>query len=228
MTAWSVTDRGPKALNMHTCKQHCRWRRRKEARPEEIVEAALTLFVEKGFSATRMAEVAKQAGISKGTLYLYFDSKEKIFHAVIHNIISPMIEEVEVMVKNHDGSTEALIKKIVRGWWDGIWNTPLSGISKLIVSEAGNFPDMARFYMENVVKRVRYLLEKVIQTGIQRGEFRDVDIPTATRLLMAPVIQANIWANSLRPFDDPQDGDTYINLHLDLFLQGLKRQGQGS
>ncbi|NOZ09605.1 MAG: TetR/AcrR family transcriptional regulator [Gammaproteobacteria bacterium] len=213
---------------MHPCKQHCRWRRRKEARPEEIVEAALGLFVDKGFSATRIAEVAKRAGVSKGTLYLYFDSKEKIFQAVIQNMITPMIEEVEVMVKSYDGDTETLLKKIVRGWWDSVWDTPLSGISKLIVSEAGNFPDMARFYMENVVKRVRYLLEQIIQSGVQNGEFRDVDVPTVTRLLMAPVIQAYIWANSLRPYDDPQDGDTYINLHLDLFLQGLKKHGQGA
>lgn len=192
------------------------------------MEAALGLFVDKGFSATRIAEVAKRAGISKGTLYLYFDSKEKIFQAVIQNMITPMIEEVEVMVKSYDGDTETLVKKIVRGWWDGVWDTPLSGVSKLIVSESGNFPDMARFYMENVVKRVRYLLEKIIQSGIQRGEFRDVDVPTVTRLLMAPVIQAYIWANSLRPYDDPQDGDTYINLHLDLFLQGLKKHGQST
>ncbi|HEC13044.1 MAG TPA: TetR/AcrR family transcriptional regulator [Acidiferrobacteraceae bacterium] len=207
---------------------HCRWRRRKEARPEEIVEAALALFVEKGFSATRMAEVAKQAGISKGTLYLYFDSKEKIFHAVIQHFITPMIDEVETLVKNYQGSTEALIKQLVHGWWGSIWNTPLSGIPKLVISEAGNFPDMARFYMENVVKRVRSLLEQIIQTGVQRGEFRDVDIPTVTRLLMAPIIQINIWAHSLRPYDDPQDGDTYINLHIDLFLQGLKKHGQNT
>jgi AcrR family transcriptional regulator len=212
---------------MKLCSDHpCRWRRRKEARPEEIVEAALELFVEKGFSATRMDEVARKAGISKGTLYLYFDSKESIFHAVVQNIISPMIDEVEIVVSRHKGPAAELLKELMRGWWQTTQDSPLAAVPKLMISEAGNFPEMARFYIDNVFKRVRNLLEQVIRTGINSGEFRHVQVRTAARLLMAPVIQAHLWVHSFTPYDDPQDWESYMDLHLQLFMHGLKTNGQ--
>jgi len=209
---------------MIKCSKHqCRWRRRKEARPEEILHAALELFTEKGFSSTRMIDVAKNAGISKGTLYLYFESKEAIFKELVLTILSPMVDEAEIAYNQFEGNTSDLITEFVSGWWRHIWHSPLSAIPKLIFSEAGNFPEMAEFYTETIVKRVRSLFEKIIQQGIDNNEFKACDTQAAARLLMAPVIQANIWKHSLKPYDDELDEKTYIDLHIDLFLSGLKK-----
>jgi len=209
---------------MLNCSDHqCRWRRRKEARPEEILDAALELFTEKGFSSTRMIDVARKAGISKGTLYLYFESKENIFQALVKTVLSPMVDEAETAFKQFEGSSADLIREFVAGWWANIWHSPLSAIPKLIFSEAGNFPEMAEFYTETIVKRVRGLFEKAIQRGIDNHEFKNCDTRSAARLLMAPVIQANIWKHSLKPYDDELNAQTYIELHLEIFLSGLQK-----
>lgn len=207
------------------CSQNeCRWRRRKEARPEEILEAALELFAEKGFSSTRMVDVAKKAGISKGTLYLYFDSKEKIFQELVTTFISPMVDEAELAISQFEGSASELLGEFVAGWWANIWYSPLSAIPKLIFSEAGNFPDMAKFYTDTIYKRVKKIFENIIQQGIDNNEFKKCDVDSAARLIMAPVIQANIWKHSLRPYDDELKDQTYIELHIQLFLNGLKKE----
>jgi len=209
------------------CPKHeCRWRRRKDARPEEILDAALDLFTEKGYSSTRMIDIAKKAGISKGTLYLYFDSKEIVFEELVKTILSPMVDEAETAISQFQGSSTELIQEFVAGWWANIWHSKLSGIPKLIFSEAGNFPDMATFYTDTIVKRVRGLFEKIIQQGITDKEFKECDVKTAARLLMAPVIQATIWKHSLRPYDDELDDKKYIELHLEIFLRGLKHSNK--
>lgn len=202
--------------------EQCRWKRRKEARPEEILDAALDLFTEKGFSATRMVDIAKKAGVSKGTLYLYFESKELIFQEMVTTMISPMVDEAETVIKQFQGSSSMLLEMLVNRWWSNIWHSKLSAIPKLICSEAGNFPDMADFYVDVIVKRVRSLFEEIIQQGIDNSEFKSCDKRAAARLLMAPVIQANIWKHSLRQYDDELDEQAYIKLHLKIFLSGLK------
>ncbi|MDH5393814.1 MAG: TetR/AcrR family transcriptional regulator [Gammaproteobacteria bacterium] len=206
------------------CSEHqCRWRRRKEARPEEILDAALDLFTEKGFSATRMADVAKKAGVSKGTLYLYFESKEIIFKELVKTMMSPMVDEAEVAINEFQGSSAELLDKMVTGWWESFWHNKLSAIPKLIISEAGNFPEIAEFYVEVIVKRVRGLFEDIIQQGIDNKEFKACNNKEAARLLMAPVIQANIWKFSLKPYDEALDEKSYIRLHLEIFLSGIKK-----
>ena len=203
--------------------EQCRWKRRKEARPEEILDAALDLFTEKGFTSTRMVDIAKKASISKGTLYLYFESKEIIFVELLKTMISPMVDEAEVAIQQFQGSSSELLETMVTNWWTNIWHSKLSAIPKLIASEAGNFPEMAEFYVNTIVKRARGLFEKIIQQGIDKNEFKSCDNRAAARLLMAPVIQANIWKHSLSAFDDGLDEQAYIKLHLNIFLSGLKK-----
>jgi AcrR family transcriptional regulator len=101
----------------------CRWRRRKEARPGEILEAALELFVDKGFTATRLNEVADRAGVSKGTVYLYFDSKEALFQAVIREMLLPQVEQAESMAGSFTGPTNDLLRGMSRFWRDTIINS---------------------------------------------------------------------------------------------------------
>jgi AcrR family transcriptional regulator len=205
----------------HKKESTCRWRRRKEARPEEILEAALSLFTEKGFAATRMNDIAKLAGISKGTLYLYFDSKEAIFKAVVQQLVEPQIDRNESMVDEYEGTAVELLRQMVMGMWESIGNSSLSAIPKLMVSESGNFPELAHYFVNHVVKRSRKLFIKVIQRGVERGELKACEPAIVARLITAPLVHAAIWMHSLAAFDDAQDTRGYIEQHIDLFLHGL-------
>jgi AcrR family transcriptional regulator len=196
--------------------------RRKEARPAELMAAALELFVEKGFAGTRLDDVAARAGVSKGTLYLYFDSKEALFKAVIQEGIVPILEEGASLIDGFEGSTADLLRAMIAEWWQRIGNTHLAGVPKLMISEAGNFPDLATYYHDVVITRGRDLMRRTLQRGIASGEFRVVDVETAIDVIFAPVLMLVIWRYSLGACcgmaHDPQ---AYLRSHLDLTLGGL-------
>ncbi|MCW8887549.1 MAG: TetR/AcrR family transcriptional regulator [Gammaproteobacteria bacterium] len=203
-----------------------RWQRRKESRPGEIIEAAFDLFTEKGFSATKMDEIAHRAGISKGSLYNYFKSKEAIFEAVVTEDIIPIIDQVEEEIASNEDSSEDLIRCFILGMTAHTQGTRLDIIPKLIVSESGNFPDLTKFFVDQVTKRVRKVLEGMVQKGIAQKEFIECDPQVTARLLLAPIFQAQIWKYSLKPYDDQYDHELYINTHLNIFLHGIKRSAQ--
>ena len=199
-------------------------RRRKEARPSELTEAALGLFVEKGFAATRLEEVALRAGVSKGTLYLYFDSKEALFKAVIQEGMMPALIEGEGILARHTGTSFELLEALLRIVWTPIGETGSAGIPKLIVAEARNFPEVARFYYENVIRRGRALVGAALERGMVNGEFRQMDIETTIEVVIAPVLMLLIWrfsmASCLGREMDPRE---YLTIHMDLLRQGLLR-----
>lgn len=197
-------------------------RRRKAARPGEIIDAALDLFVEKGFAATRLEDVARRAGVAKGTLYLYFESKEALFQSVVREVILPELVRAEQAAAEFTGSRRELITFLVNTWWGFVGHTRLAGMPKLMVSEAANFPELAGFYVETVVRRARNMLKRAIEQGIQSGEFKQHDSECSVRLLIAPVVFALIWEKSLAVHDQEQyDIDSYIRTHLDVFLDGI-------
>src|SRR5690348_7307526 len=127
--------------------QATRWRRRKEARPAEILEAALGFFKERGFAATRLEDVAARAGVTKGTIYLYYPSKEELFKAVVRGELLPNIERMETAL-SEPGPAAALLERLFTIWARDFAPSPASVIPKLVISEAGNFPELARFYLE--------------------------------------------------------------------------------
>ena len=198
-----------------------RWRRRKEARPEEIIGAALALFVEKGFSATRLEDVAKRAGISKGTLYLYFDSKEAIFRAVVETLIGPQLQYIEKLVDEFEGSNQSLLRMLVHGWWRNVGESSLSAIPKLMVAESGNFPELAKYFVKHVIKREHKVFVRVLERGVAVGEFRECNAAMAARLLLSPLVHTALWKHSLQPWDDMGDVASYLDLHLDIFFNGI-------
>ena len=198
-----------------------RWRRRKEARPEEILDAALDLFTEKGFSATRMLDVADKAGISKGTLYLYFENKEAIFRAVVQEMITPRLDEFEEMVRLYKGPSDVLLKQMIKGWWQSVGETRISAIPKLITSEAGNFPEMAEFFINTVVKRVRKLFTDVVSRGMTSGEFNVYEPKAVARLIVAPLVLLTIWMHSLKIHDENMNNDDFLELHTEFILNSL-------
>ncbi len=199
-----------------------RWKRRKDARPGEILDAALMLFVERGFAATKLDDVARKAGLSKGSVYLYFENKETLFRAVVREMVLPEIKRVEQQVDRYRGPAQELVRKLVYQWWSMVGESRLSGVPKLLVSEASNFPELARFFVDQVIRRVRRVFVRVLQQGIDRGEFRECDVNHAVRVLIAPLVFAAIWQHSLYPFDkDPYDVRVFLDTHLDTFLNGL-------
>ncbi|HET6763778.1 MAG TPA: TetR/AcrR family transcriptional regulator [Longimicrobiaceae bacterium] len=203
--------------------QDCRrWRRRADARPGEILDAAVELFVEKGFAATRMEEIAQRAGVTKGTVYLYYAGKEELFRAVIQDMVLPVLAEGERFVAEWRGDSRELFGAMIHRWWTGI-QEPRFACLKLITGEAANFPEAARYYVNEVVHRGRRLFESVLRRGMERGEFRaDLDLPSAGRLAVAPLLNAALYKNSLLRYDDePFDFDAYVSLHIDLFLCGI-------
>jgi AcrR family transcriptional regulator len=203
-----------------------RRQRRKDARPAELTTAALNLFVERGYAATRLDDVAARAGVSKGTLYLYFDSKETLFKAVIQEGILPMLDDADQLIDRFDGTSTDLLKALLTLWWNSVGATPLGGIPKLLFSEARNFPDAAEFYHREVIQRGNRLVRRALQRGIAGGEFRPIDLDSAVELLFAPILMLVIWRHSMGPCavnaDHPcHQPEKYLAAHIDLALNGL-------
>ena len=203
-----------------------RWRRRKDARPAEIVDAALAVFAERGFSAARLDDVAARAGISKGTLYLYFASKEELFKAVVRQALLPNLERVERLLRAHPGPAAAQVELMIGQIGALLQNTQIGAMPKLIIAEAGNFPELARFYLEEVIQRGLGLLAGVVERGIASGELRAVDVGHAVRTLIAPVLLAAIWKSTFEAHAGARlDADAFLRAALDLLLNGLRAEG---
>jgi AcrR family transcriptional regulator len=198
-----------------------RWRRRKTARPAEILDAALAAFAERGFAATRLDDVAERAGITKGTLYLYFRSKEDLFKAVVRQELVPNIERAEAMAATASAPSLVLLEQLV-GFFSQIVGSPLSAIPKLVLTEAGNFPELARFYLEEVVDRGKALLRGLLERGVRAGEVRPIDTESAVTCIIAPLLIGSLWRHSFeRHAGRPLDIDALCRTHVDLLRRGL-------
>jgi TetR/AcrR family transcriptional regulator len=204
--------------------------RRKEARPQELLDAALELFVDKGFAATRSEEVAARAGVAKGTLYLYFPSKEDLLKAVVRENLSALIAEGATIAGTFEGSTQELLVLLMKTWWERVGNTAASGIFKIILTEMRNFPDFARFYVQEVIEPGRDLFGGVLQRGIDSGELRPVNVFEAVHVLIFPMLMMCLHKHSLGacaqvgPLMDPL---SFLETHVDVVVHGLLVRGDG-
>lgn len=203
-----------------------RWRRRKDARPAEIVAAALACFTERGFSATRLDEIAKRAGVTKGTLYLYFSNKEDLFKAAVRQSLVPILARSEEMIAAAQAPTPVILQQLIMSFPNLIVGNPASALPKLIIAEAHNFPDLAEFYLEEVIKRGRRLIRGLIKRGVDRGEFRAIDVDHAFYSVMAPFLLMALWQHSFQPFDKGGlDPHALVRVHADVILRGLTAPG---
>lgn len=198
--------------------------RRKEARPGELTAAALALFVERGYASTRLDDIAARAGVSKGTLYLYFDNKEELFKAVIREGILPAIEVGEALLETFRDDPERLLREIFFGWWTLIGSTPLGGIPKLMIAEAQNFPEVTQFFFDEVIARKHRLLATALKLGIASGVFRPVEIDTQIHVIVAQLMMLAIWRHSFACcVGEAIDPHSYLEAALDLTLNGLRK-----
>lgn len=198
--------------------------RRKDARPAELLEAALDLFVEHGYAATKVEEVAKRAGVSKGTLFLYFPSKEDLFKAVVRQNITEQIGNWSNEFDEFTGNTADMVRYAMRQWWQRIGATKLSGISRLVMNESSHFPEIAAFYQQEVIAPSNALLRRVLQRGIERGEFRSVDPDYGIYGLLAPMMVLILWKHAMAPCTDtskPIEPEAFIDSQLEMLLSGL-------
>jgi AcrR family transcriptional regulator len=198
-------------------------RRRKEARPQELLDAALALFVEKGFAATRIEEVALRAGVSKGTLYLYYPSKEELLKAVISHYLSDRIAEGAEQAAQFEGSAGDLLRSMLVDWWGHLYDSPASGVFKLVITEVRNFPEIGDFYARQVVEPAHQLISSIVRQGMARGEFRTVDVDHAVHSLVLPLVMICLHRHSLGacPGEWHLDGNAFIAQHVHLVLDGL-------
>jgi len=196
-------------------------KRRKEARPSEIVAAALHLFAERGFAATRLDDVAAAANISKGTLYLYFANKEELFKAVVRETVLPNIDRADALAAAHKGTCADLLRALMRHF-ASLLETEVAAVPKLIIAEAGNFPAVAEFYAETVVRRALAILASILERGMRSGEFRRLDVPTTLPLIVAPFLMMALWKHSLgRHTKLHFDASAVLATHVETLLRGL-------
>ncbi len=211
-----------------SCPFKPRWERRKEARPQELLNAALDHFVARGFAATRLDDVARSAGVSKGTLYLYFTSKEELFKAVVRESIIPLIGEAEGVIEQFTGSSEELFRLVMANWWQNVGASKLSALPKLMMAEAANFPELAQFYQEEVVDRGERMVTTMLQRGMARGEIRDLDLNIVPRLLISPIIMMMMWkhSNGVCRVDASQLG-SYLESYMDMAVRSILKTEDG-
>ncbi len=201
-----------------------RWRRRKSARPEEILQAALEVFTDRGFAATKLEDVARRAGVTKGTIYLYYENKDALFKALVRETIVPVIAKGEALAHSFTGTARDLFEQLVREYFRLVGDTPLSGIPRLMIAEAGNFPELARFYYEEVVTRGHRLMAGVLERGMKAGEFRRVNVAVATKLAMAPLMHAVVARKAFAAcMPEGFDVAKYLDTHIDLYLHGISK-----
>jgi len=203
------------------------WHRRKQARPGEILEAALSVFAEKGFAAARMDDIAHRAGVTKGTIYLYFQSKEDVFKSLARQHVGDTLSNAIEQAKVYQGSVRDFLAMMIAIMTAKIESGHMAVLPKIIIAESGNFPELARFWREEVIDKALGMLAGVIAGGVARGEVRN-DVPPdyVARLCVAPFIMSIIWRTVIAPTDKvPFDYPKFLTLHLDVLMRGIAPEG---
>jgi AcrR family transcriptional regulator len=203
-----------------------RWQRRKDARAPEILDAALAVFAQKGFAATRLDDIAARAGITKGTIYLYFDSKQALFEALARQSVGSQIDQVQAQVALFPGSSADLLRLVLTTMGRFAMTSDRIVLPRLVLAEAANFPELAEFWRREIIERGIALLSGIIRRGIERGEFRQVEPHHVVRLCVAPLLMIMLWRTTFAQFDDePYDYQGLIETHLQTLLEGIGLKG---
>ncbi len=198
-----------------------RWKRRADARPDEILNAALDVFVDKGFDAARMDDIARQAGISKAGVYLYFDSKEALLRALIDREIAPIATQLAAFAEAGGADPEGTLHLMATAAIERLSDQRFFAVPRLIIAISGRFPDIADYYRATIVERAIAALAGLVATGVSKGVFRPVDPVLAVRAIIGPVMFAAMWRHVLRGDTDVPPAKV-IEGQIDLLLNGLK------
>lgn len=197
-----------------------KFRRRKEERPQQIIRAALAAFAENGFDATRVTDVARRAGVSKGLLYLYFRTKEELFKAVVKSVVLPRLEALRVNVARTDLTATEFLRGPYLEFAREVPRSPARVLVRLMIAEGPKHPDLTAWYWENVVAHGLAILRLVIKRGVKAREFRSSTIEDYPQMLVAPVLFSVVWT-SVFSTHHTLDTDHYIESHLELLLEAI-------
>lgn len=197
-----------------------KYQRRKEDRPQEIADAAFAAFAEKGYAATRIDDVARRAGVSKGLTYLYYKTKEDLFRAVVKNVVVRRVDSLIGEIETSTLSSEEFIRGPLLSFMKKVPGSPIAIVIRLLVSEGPRHPDLVAYYYENVVARGLGAIRGFVERGVERGEFRREALDLQPHLFLAPMMLSIIWR--LVFSDRPLDTDDLMESQLDMLLAHLK------
>ena len=197
-----------------------RFQRRKEDRPQEITAAAFEVFAEKGYARARVQEVAARAGVSKGLLYLYFETKQALFKAVIRSVVIRRIDALLAAVENTELSSEAFMRGPLIDFMKTLPGSPVAVVIRLLIAEGQRHPDLVEYYWDNVVAKALAALTTIIERGVEHGEFRDTDVTRLPQLVLAPVMVSVIWRILFARHE--LDTDRLIETQIDMLLTYIK------
>lgn len=206
-----------------------RFRRRPDARPEELLDSALTVFGERGYRATTLEEVARHAGVSKGTVYLYFASKDDLFRAMVERNVIGLLERAETRVREHTGTATDLLEQVIRAMWAAMSQSQMVCLTRLVQSELPQFPEIQRYYWDNVIQRHRRMLLSIVERGIATGEFRDEALTIVPRLVPSLIVHLNhirVLFAGLDP--DGPTPEEQAELILALVFDGIRKRPAAS
>ena len=197
-----------------------RYRRRKEDRPQEITEAAFAAFAENGYSATRVEDVARRAGVSKGLLYLYFRTKEELFKAVVQSVVIPRIDALVARAADADQSAEEFLRGPILKLMKSIPGSPVSIVIRLMIAEGRKHPDLVDWYWDHVASRGMNTIRGILDRGVADGEFRRTAVNDLPQIVMAPVMMAVVWGLVFR--ERSIDTDRLIETGFDMILNYIR------
>ena len=196
--------------------------RRAQDRPREICAAALDVFAEKGFAAARLDEIAQRAGVSKGTLYLYFKDKADLFRAVVRDTVAPNIDLVRTMIEGADLPFPDVIRMFLPRFAALTSQARVGAVAKMVIGESRNFPELAKVWHDEVVSKALGLIGGLIERGQARGEVRAGDPRLLTFTLMGPMVMGLLWRETLQPAGGaPLDLEALAVQHAETVLDGM-------
>lgn len=200
-----------------------RRRRDKEVRQGEILDAAFDVFARDGFAAARVDEIAERAGVSKGTVYLYFATKEALFEGVVRSHIGAALDQIAVQSSREHLSHEARLRATLRASYTLLAGSKIRNIVIMLIGEGGRFPQLVEFYFNNVIVRSRSIIAKVVNDGVADGVFRPISVEAFPQLIIGPGVMGAIWAQHFQRLS-PIDLDDLYEAHMDLLLNGLLKK----
>lgn len=199
-----------------------KWQRRAEDRPREICAAALEVFAEKGFAAAKLDEIARRAGISKGTLYLYFKDKEELFRAVVRDTVAPNVETLRAALIQTGLPFDHLIRLFLVQFAQITNRVPVGAVAKMVISESRNFPELAKVWHDEVVSKALGTVTALIEMAQAKGEVRPGDARMHAFTLMGPMLMGVIYRETLQPVGGaPLDIEALAKQHAETVLAGL-------
>lgn len=204
--------------------QKARWSRRAEARPEEILEAALDEFTEKGFDAARMEDVAKRAGLSKAGVYLYFPSKIALLEALIDAKVAPLARLIGTIAEHGADNPLMALRMMAGAASMKLQDAKTFAVPRLVVSISARFPEIADFYRAHVVEPARGALEALLASAMKQGALREVDPRAASRAFIGPIFFEAMFSHVLRGESALSDPQKLIEQHFDILLNGLEKR----